>query len=511
MSNSDDELNDDLNIIPASDIIIPLPLASPISSSSSLTSLSLASVPLISPPRTPVVRAPRIVPTVQAGNLPQNSPQRQVAATPTRTGSRIQHRIVPVVATRRSPGVEPSITQSISQHQSAQTVPPTSAAQPVLSPVTQPIASGQTTSTPQPTLLQPAVSTSQLASSVTQHQPSQPVSPPMPTSAVSPPIQPTLPSVQSPPLFDYTPPTPHIPQSVQPIQSTPSQPLQQSQALIPVQSVITDKLASIPNYDAMPLDQQIFHRADFGSKYAIIRQLLPGRIVPSEEEIRTLPLRHLHIQHDVHYRDYEVIRGVNDYKNKFKMGWAFLEVGVMHIFNINIKDYVKSQIQNLNDYELIFQQLSDRDYRDAQNAKIAATVTGIPLEPESLESQLFKATLKNTAMFIAAKYLADSFRIPVGTVEGFFQTMFRVAGDVSGTPVPALPSNQPAAQPSAPVQQPGGGFGNLLGTLMNPGTLGVLGGMLPGLITMFTGGSNQAAAPQVNNQPIQAAPAIYDD
>ena len=216
----------------------------------------------------------------------------------------------------------------------------------------------------------------------------------------------------------------------------------------------------VPNYSGMSPEEQAQHRANFRTRFGILRGAWPNYHIPDVPD--DLPLEQVHAQYDIYVRHIHISRDVDQYKVYLVIMWLLIELFCIKI-GLNVGGYTMAQMRSMNKYERLLIELGETNYKSAA-ADAASVQSNWPVEV-----RIFFMSLVNAITFIIIKMLASY----IG--EGMATTIIDgLASYLSGAPPqpgqvlfggPAQPQAQPGVQGTAPggnpLPQMGGPFGNI--------------------------------------------------
>lgn len=224
--------------------------------------------------------------------------------------------------------------------------------------------------------------------------------------------------------------------------------------------VITSK---IPNYSGMSLQEQAHYRANFRTKFGILREAWPNFYIPDIPD--TLSLEEIHTQYDVYIRNIHINKEVDQYKVYLVIVWLVIEFFCIKI-GLNIGGYTVVQMKSMNKYERLLMELGESNHKE----------TAVEVKSNwPVEIRIIFMALVNAVMFIIIKMLAsfigdDNANKVVDTLSSY----------LSGTPIQpgqlfgGNGNNQPQPSGQVPGGQPVpentlGGFDvvSLIGTIGN--------------------------------------------
>jgi len=272
----------------------------------------------------------------------------------------------------------------------------------------------------------------------------------------------------------------------------------------------------IPNYDAMPAEKQAQYRADFITKFGILRNSWKEMSIP-ELTIST-GLGEMHSMYNTYVRQIHIQQNVDSYKQYIVAVWWILEV-LGNKAGLNITGYAQSQMNSMSKYEKLLIELGENKYKET-----SAVSGGVVQQSQwPVELRLLGVALLNALIFIIVRTCVSYLGMDANVVQqvlGFF------SGQNSNPQIAQIAhkavqgNNTDVAIPDPPMPNQGG-LGGILGNLL-PGFLGnMLGGSqggasgsangLAGIIGQVAGavmGQGNVQQPQQAAQPIMAyAPA----
>lgn len=215
---------------------------------------------------------------------------------------------------------------------------------------------------------------------------------------------------------------------------------------------------NLPDYTSMSTELQAQHRADFRTKFGILRGAWPNYHIPDFSD--SMSLAEIHAQYDIYVRHIHISQEVDQYKVYLVIMWLIIELFCTKI-GLNIGGYTVAQMRSMNKYERLLIELGETSYK-ASGGPAAAQSSWSP------EIRILFMALVNAVTFIIIKMLASY----IG--EGMATTIVdALSSYVSGTPPqPGTmlfggPSQTPGASTAAPPAGPsalpniGGAFGGI--------------------------------------------------
>jgi len=246
---------------------------------------------------------------------------------------------------------------------------------------------------------------------------------------------------------------------------------------------------NVPNYSAMSAEEQAQHRANFRTRFGILRNAWPNYHIPDIPD--NVPLEQIHAQYDIYVRHIHISRDVDQYKVYLVIMWLVIELFCTKI-GLNIGGYTVSQMRAMNKYERLLIELGETNYK--------ASITEANSQSNwPVEIRIFFMALVNAVTFIIIKMLANYIGENMATtiIDG-------LSSYLSGAPpqpgqVLFGGSNQTNEQPRSQGPSPGGPplpqMGGAFGGIDIASLLGNLG-------SMFIRGQ----APTANNNTHQVSP-----
>jgi len=262
---------------------------------------------------------------------------------------------------------------------------------------------------------------------------------------------------------------------------------------VPTSTVNSDILPppNVPDYSSMTQEEQAQHRANFRTRFGILRNAWPSYHIPDIPD--SVPLEQVHAQYDIYVRHIHISQDVDQYKVYLVIMWLIIELFCSKL-GLNIGGYTVSQMRSMNKYERLLIELGENSYK-------SSVVAGTNFQSSwPVEVRIFFLALVNAVTFIVIKMLANYIGEGVATtiVDGLSsylsgsppqpgQTLF----GGSSSSFPEQQSSQGPIPGGQPVPQIGGPFAGLdVASLI--GNLG----------SMFVNRSNQPSAPVPIQQPL---------
>ena len=217
-----------------------------------------------------------------------------------------------------------------------------------------------------------------------------------------------------------------------------------------------------PDYSAMTPEEQAQHRANFRTRFGILRNAWPNYYIPNVPD--DMPLEQVHAQYDIYVRHIHISQDVDQYKVYLVIMWLLIELFCTKI-GLNIGGYTVTQLRSMNKYERLLIELGETNY------KTSAVGGGGAQSNWPVEVRIFFMALVNAVTFIIIKMLAnyigegmattivDSLSSYLsGTPPQPGQTLF---GGPAQTTTAAQPTTQGPAPGGQPLPQMGGPFGGI--------------------------------------------------
>ena len=269
---------------------------------------------------------------------------------------------------------------------------------------------------------------------------------------------------------------------------------------------------TLPNYEAMPMEQQAQHRATFVTKFGILRSSWQSMGIPDINW--GMSLREIHSMYNMYVQQIHIQQNVDSYKQYMVAIWWILEL-LGSKAGLNITGYAQSQMNSMSKYEKLLIELGENKYKET------AAVNGgvIQVSQWPVELRLLGVALLNALIFVIVRtcvsYLGMDGNV-VQQVLGFF------SGNSNSPAIAQIaqqavqgnnPNNNTPAIPDPPMPNQQGGLGGMLGTLL-PGFLGNMfgggqagntpGGANAGLAGLVGQLAGAMMGPAVVQQPQQA-------
>ena len=251
-----------------------------------------------------------------------------------------------------------------------------------------------------------------------------------------------------------------------------------------------DKLpaSNIPKYDDMKPEEQAQHRANFRTRFGILRTAWPNYHIPDIPD--TISLEEIHAQYDVYIKHIHISKDVDQYKVYLVIMWLIIELACTKL-GLNIGGYTVSQMKAMNKYQRLLIELGENNYVTYTNEMKNIQNTW------PVEFRILFIALVNAVTFIIVKMLANH----IG--EGMASTIVDgITSYISGeTPQPGQilfggPEQESVPQyKNIPGGQPLPQMGNQFGGMDIASMLGNLG-------TMFIKGQNPLGNRPSNQQNI---------
>ena len=155
----------------------------------------------------------------------------------------------------------------------------------------------------------------------------------------------------------------------------------------------------VPNYSTMTLEEQVQHRANFRTRFGILRTAWPNYYIPDVPD--SMPLEQVHAQYDVYIRHIHISSSVDKYKVYLVIMWLLIELFCTKI-GLKVGGYTLSQMRAMNKYEQLLIELGETKYK-------VDVVTGVASEQSDwpIEARIFFTALVNAVTFIIIKMVAD--------------------------------------------------------------------------------------------------------
>jgi hypothetical protein len=178
----------------------------------------------------------------------------------------------------------------------------------------------------------------------------------------------------------------------------PDDGLNNDQAQAPSSRLPTLPAPNTPAYSEMSPEEQAQHRANFRTRFGILRNAWPNYHIPDVPD--SMPLEQVHAQYDIYVRHIHISRDVDQYKVYLVIMWLLIELFCTKI-GLNIGGYTVAQMRSMNKYERLLIELGETNYK-ASAAEAAAAGSSWPVEV-----RIFFMALVNAVTFIIIKMLAS--------------------------------------------------------------------------------------------------------
>lgn len=135
---------------------------------------------------------------------------------------------------------------------------------------------------------------------------------------------------------------------------------------IPVPSTISNlPPPNIPNYSAMTFLEQEQHRANFITKYGILRNAWPNYAIP--EITPDMTLEQIHAQYDIYVRHIHINEEVSKYKIWLIIAWLLMEI-FLRRSGLDSIGFTVYEISSMRSYESLLIQLGEINYKSSSLA-----------------------------------------------------------------------------------------------------------------------------------------------
>lgn len=151
---------------------------------------------------------------------------------------------------------------------------------------------------------------------------------------------------------------------------------------------------NIPNYSSMSPKEQAKYRAEFRTKFGILRNAWPNYHIPDFSD--DIPLEQVHAQYEVYIKHINISKEVDQYKIYLVIMWLVIELFCIKI-GFNMKGYTISQMKCMNKYERLLIELGETNYKSVEESKSKWPV----------EIRIFFMSIINAVTFIIIKMLAN--------------------------------------------------------------------------------------------------------
>ena len=219
----------------------------------------------------------------------------------------------------------------------------------------------------------------------------------------------------------------------------------------------------VPNYSSMTPEEQAQHRANFRTRFGILRNAWPNYHIPDVPD--DVPLEQVHAQYDIYVRHIHISQDVDQYKVYLVIMWLLIELFCTKI-GLNIGGYTVAQMRSMNKYERLLIELGENSYKSSVAAGGVGAQSSWPVEV-----RIFFMALVNAVTFIIIKMLAGYIGEGMATtiVDGLSSYLSGAPpqpGQVLfGGPQGSAPDGRPQPQGPLPGGQPvpemSGPFGGL--------------------------------------------------
>jgi hypothetical protein len=282
---------------------------------------------------------------------------------------------------------------------------------------------------------------------------------------------------------------------------------------------------NLPDYDAMSLEEQAHHRANFITKFGMLREGWPSMYIPILDSGVTL--RQIHAMYNHFVSQIHIQQSADGYKQWMVVMWYGIEVLGTRA-GLNMNGYAKSQMSSMSKYERLLIELGENKYKET------AALSGGVVQASSwpVEMRLLGVALLNALIFVIVrtcmKYLGGG-SAETQQVIDFFSGRSATPGPAmqqigqlaigNGNVDPTAQGNTTIADP--PMPQQGGGLTGIISNLL-PGLMGnIFGGggspqgqgaqsgeggqgmnFLTGIMGSLLGNMGGTAAPAPQSQPM---------
>lgn len=216
-----------------------------------------------------------------------------------------------------------------------------------------------------------------------------------PVKRRTPPIINVLPRASSVPVTPVGSSTPtEQPQKKQP-QKEESDKEEVAQEPVIYSSVPNVPKIDIPDYSSMSRQEQAQHRANFRTRFGILRQAWENYHIPDVPD--HLSLEEIHAQYDTYVRHIRIKEGADKYKVYLVIGWLLIELFCTKV-GLNIGGYTISQMKSMNKYQTLLIELGEKNF----------TTASMGAESEwSVELRLIFMALGNAIVFVVVKMISS--------------------------------------------------------------------------------------------------------
>lgn len=154
---------------------------------------------------------------------------------------------------------------------------------------------------------------------------------------------------------------------------------------------------NVPRYSEMAPEEQAQYRAQFRTKFGILRDAWPNYRIP--DIVDTMPLEQVHAEYDVYVRHIYINRDVDKYRVYLVIMWLLIEL-CCNKLGLNIGGYTVSQMRSMPKYEQLLIELGETNYKTYESE-------GGSSAPWPVEIRIFFMALVNAVTFIVIKMLAS--------------------------------------------------------------------------------------------------------
>ena len=256
----------------------------------------------------------------------------------------------------------------------------------------------------------------------------------------------------------------------------------------PPATIATLPAPNVPDYSKMSPELQAQHRANFVTRFGILREAWPHYNIPNIPE--TMALEEIHAQYDIYVRHIRINQDVDQYKVYMVIMWLIIELTCTKI-GLNAGGYTISQMSSMSKYERLLIELGETKYQETGGV-------GTGQNSWSPEVRLLFMSMVNALTFIIVKTLSSY--IGEGIANSIVDALSSYLSGSPPQPGQTLfggpTDNAMAAGAAQPSVQPMPDMSNPLGGLDIASLIGNLGSMFIGR------GGNTSSAPAANPDPI---------
>ena len=219
------------------------------------------------------------------------------------------------------------------------------------------------------------------------------------------------------------------------------------------------QINEIPNYQAMTPTDRARIRADFITKFGILRKAFPEFKIPALNPDDSLEV--VHIQYKRYISQIHIENAADKWKIFLVIGWVVLELGGVKGLGLNLTGYTMAQITMMNKYQQLLIELGEAEQLDiGGDWPVYVRIIGL--------------SLFNGCIFLATRYLGKF----LGPAAG--KAVQMVLGVVSGEEKKGTQEGQgsdsnPGPETPPEKQSKGAGLAGLISNFM-PMISGFLGG-----------------------------------